>query len=247
MKFTIHKRNLLGRGMLDRIRTTGFAMLGATSLLGLALVVAMLQLGVNSLPSLPLPHLGSDRDRGAIGSAVAVDEASPTPNLTPAPSAGADAAPPQVRRGADRGGDGGTEAPASAAPPQGTAEAEPLPVSPPSGSNPSPAPDRPDKPAQPPASEQPVSAPPAAPAADEGGAQPEATPATPSGASTAGVEVPAEEPVEEADDDHGWGGHGDDDGHDWDHGHGGWDSGRDGGWSHGKGHDWGGGSHGGHR
>lgn len=58
--------SLAGTGVLDRLRSTTFALLGATALFGLVIVAIMSQQGFGLLPQLPIPGL-SQGDEGVSG------------------------------------------------------------------------------------------------------------------------------------------------------------------------------------
>jgi hypothetical protein len=72
--------------MLERVRSTTFALLGATALFGLVLVALMSQAGVPYLPSLPIPAGPSGQQ--AIGDAAVAapsgDSIAPTATVAPA-------------------------------------------------------------------------------------------------------------------------------------------------------------------
>jgi hypothetical protein len=62
--------SLAGRGLLERMRSTTFALLGGTALFGLVIVAIMSQQGLPYLPSLPLPGISSGGEEVS-GAAVA--------------------------------------------------------------------------------------------------------------------------------------------------------------------------------
>jgi hypothetical protein len=77
------KSSFGGEGLLDRIRSTGFALLGATALLGLVIVAIMAQQGVPYLAPLPIPGHG-----GGEAVAPATLATRPADELALAPRAG---------------------------------------------------------------------------------------------------------------------------------------------------------------
>jgi hypothetical protein len=64
------KRSIAGTGLLERLRSTTFALLGVTTALGLALVAVIAQQGFSPLPGLPLPGISSQE--GRVGEAQVV-------------------------------------------------------------------------------------------------------------------------------------------------------------------------------
>lgn len=66
----VGRPSLAGQGLLERMRSTTFALLGGTALFGLAIVAIMSQQGLPYLPSLPLPGTSSGGEEVS-GAAVA--------------------------------------------------------------------------------------------------------------------------------------------------------------------------------
>lgn len=62
--------SLAGSGVLERLRSTTFALLGGTALFGLLIVALMAQQGVPFLPTLPLPGIEKGGEQGVSGGSV---------------------------------------------------------------------------------------------------------------------------------------------------------------------------------
>lgn len=98
--------SLAGNGLLERIRSTTFALLGATALLGLVMVAIMARQGVPFLPSLPIPGLPTDHEAVSDSSVAAPSGHSVTaehdaavgPRVAPVGQVGTDAVQPSGSR-----------------------------------------------------------------------------------------------------------------------------------------------------
>jgi hypothetical protein len=171
-----------GTGLLERMRSTTFALLGIMAAMALGLVALVSSQGLPVLPGLPVPGLSSEQSR--------VDDARAVAAPRPAPSPGSASAAPVAQRGASSG-----EAEAEPSDSSGltgsrqlaTAQ-DPVPVDP--GVPEAPGEEAPvaPTPAAPPAAEAPVVSTPS-----ESSPEPPAAAGTPPGKAAAAVDPTAEE------------------------------------------------------